>query len=155
MIATGAGAFYFWRPQLATVGDSFRALRSASWGWLIVCIALSFVTYIAAAIATAGGVPDHLPFVPNLEAQMASSFVNRVSPANVGGMALNVRFLQKAGVPTAEAVTGVGLNSIAGAIVHVVLLVVFFAWAGQSSSSGFSIPGGSKVLVVIAVVLAL
>ena len=46
---------------------------------------------------------------------MASSFVNRVSPANVGGMALNVRFLQKAGVPTAEAVTGVGLNSIAGA----------------------------------------
>jgi len=63
-------------------------------------------------------------------------------------MALNVRFLQKAGVPTAEAVTGVGLNSIAGAIVHVALLVVFFAWAGQTSSSGFSIPGGSKVTVV-------
>ena len=29
---------------------------------------------------------------------MASSFVNRVTPANVGGMALNVRFMQKAGV---------------------------------------------------------
>ena len=35
---------------------------------------------------------------PDLEAQMASSFVNRVTPANVGGMALNVRFMQKAGV---------------------------------------------------------
>jgi hypothetical protein len=30
--------------------------------------------------------------------QAASSFVNRVSPANVGGMALNARFLQKSGV---------------------------------------------------------
>ena len=35
---------------------------------------------------------------PTVEAQLASSFVNRVTPANVGGMALNVRFLQKAGV---------------------------------------------------------
>ena len=103
----------------------------------------------------AGGVAEHLPFVPNLEAQMASSFVNRVTPANVGGMALNVRFLQKAGVPTTEAVTGVGLNSIAGAIVHVVLLVVFFAWAGQGGGKGFSLPGGSKALVIIAVVLGL
>ena len=33
---------------------------------------------------------------------MASSFVNRVTPANVGGMALNLRFLQKAGVDPAD-----------------------------------------------------
>jgi undecaprenyl-diphosphatase len=70
-------------------------------------------------------------------------------------MALNVRFLQKAGVPTAEAVTGVGLNSLAGGIVHAVLLVVFFTWAGQGGGKGFSLPGGSRVLVIIAVVLAL
>ena len=44
-------------------------------------------------------VPEPLPLVPNVQAQMASSFVNRVTPANVGGMALNVRFMQKAGVP--------------------------------------------------------
>ena len=44
-----------------------------------------------------GGVPERLPFVPTLAAQLASSFVNRVTPAKVGGMALNVRYLQKAG----------------------------------------------------------
>jgi uncharacterized membrane protein YbhN (UPF0104 family) len=84
---------------------------------------------------------------------LASSFVNRVTPANVGGMALNVRYLQKAGVPPAEAVTGIGLNVVAGAIVHIVLLFVFFAWAGQGGA-GFSLPSSSKLLVVIAVVLA-
>jgi glycosyltransferase 2 family protein len=154
MIAALVGAFYVLLPQLANVGDSFRALRHASWAWLVVCVLMSLLTYVASAIGMAGAVSERLPFGANIEAQMASSFVNRVSPANIGGMALNVRFLQKAGVPTAEAVTGVGLNSIAGAIIHVVLLVVFFAWAGQSGN-GFSIPGGSKVLVVIAVVLAL
>src|SRR5439155_6909097 len=147
MIAALSAAFYVLLPQLADVGGSVDALGSANWWWLAVCVVMSIGTYLFAAVGLSGGVPGRLPFVPNLAAQMASSFVNRVTPANVGGMALNLRFLQKAGVPTAEAVTGVGLNSIAGAIVHVVLLVVFFAWAGQSGGAGFSIPVGSKVLV--------
>ena len=50
--------------------------------------------------------------------------------------------------------TGIGLNVVAGAIVHIVLLFVFFAWAGQSDGNGFKIPADSKMLVVIAVVLA-
>ena len=93
-----------------------------------------------------------LPFGATVETQLASSFVNRVSPANVGGMALNVRYLQKVGVDPAEAVTGVGLNSLVGGIVHVVLMVAFLAWAGRGGGLGFSIPSTSKVLVVLAVV---
>jgi undecaprenyl-diphosphatase len=116
---------------------------------------MSLLTYLASAVGLIGGVPERLPLGPTCEAQVASSFVNRVSPANVGGMALNVRFLQKAGVPTAEAVTAVGLNSLAGAIVHVLLLVLFFAWAGQGVGAGFSVPSGSKVLMVLAIVLGL
>ena len=155
MVAALAGAFYILLPQLANVNDSFKALEHADWTWVAVCVVMSFLTYIAGAVAVAGGVTEHLPFVPNLQLQFASSFVNRVSPANVGGMALNVRFLQKTGVPTTEAVTGVGLNTVAGAIVHVVLLVVFLAWAGQSGGPGFSIPGGTKVLIAIPIVLAI
>ena len=154
MIAALTGAFYVLLPQLAHVDDSFDALQHADWAWLIVCILMSLVTYVAAAIGLAGGVPQQLPFVANVEAQMASSFVNRVTPANVGGMALNLRFLQKAGIEPAVGVTAIGLNVVAGAIVHIVLLFVFVAWAGQSDTSSFKIPSDSKVLVAIAVVLA-
>ena len=77
-----------------------------------------------------------------------------MTPANVGGMALNVRYLQKAGVPSTTAVTGMGLNVLAGGVVHIVLLFVFFAWAGRSGSTGFSLPSSSKLLVAIAVLLA-
>ena len=117
--------------QLAHVGDSFTALRTANFAWLIVALVMSGLTYVASAIGLLGGVPNHLPMIPTIETQMASSFVNRVTPANVGGMALNVRFMQKAGVDPADAVTGMGLNVVAGAIVHIVLLFVFFAWAGK------------------------
>jgi len=153
MIATLTGAFYFLLPQLANVDDSVEALKSANWGWLAGAIVMSSLTYVGAAVGLVGGVSERLPFGATVEAQLASSFVNRVTPANIGGMALNVRFMQKAGVPPAEAVTGMGLNVLAGAVVHVVLLVVFFAWAGQSGA-GFSVPSSSKLLVVIAVVLA-
>ncbi len=154
MIAALVGAFYVLLPQLANVGDSFVALRSANWGWLVAAAALSGLTYVAAAFCTIGSVAESLPFVPTVEAQMASSFVNRITPANVGGMALNVRFMQKAGVDPAKAVTGVGLNTLVGAVVHLALLVVFLTWAGRSSSAAFQIPADSKVLVIIAVVLA-
>ncbi len=153
MITVGVGAFYLLLPQLAHVGDSFTALRHANFAWIAVCIVMSLLTYVASAIGQAGGVPGHLPFLPNIEAQAASSFVNRVTPANVGGMALNVRFMQKVGVDPPVAVTGMGLNVLAGALVHSVLLVLFLAWAGQSNS-GFKIPASSKLLVFIAVALA-
>ena len=153
-IVTLAGAFYVLLPQLANVDDSFAALRSASWAWLLVAVAMSLATYVAAAICVWGAVPVRLPILPNIEAQMASSFVNRVTPANVGGMALNIRFLRKAGVEPGEAVAAVGLNSLAGGIVHILLLVVFFALAGQGQASGFNIPSESKLLIAIAAVLA-
>jgi glycosyltransferase 2 family protein len=154
MIATLTGAFYFLLPQLANVDDSVQALRSANWAWLAGCVATSALTYVAAAVGMAGGVAERLPFVPNAYAQLASSFVNRVTPANVGGMALNVRFMQKAGVPPPDAVTGMGLNVVAGAITHIVLLFVFFAWAGRTGDSGFALPSSSKILIVIVVLLA-
>jgi undecaprenyl-diphosphatase len=154
MIATLTGAFYFLLPQLANVDDSVSALRSANWGWIAACVVTSILTYVAAAVGMVGGVAEKLSLAPTTQVQLASSFVNRVTPANVGGMALNVRYLQKAGVPPAEAVAGMGLNVVAGGIVHIVLLFVFFAWAGRSGGEGFSLPSSSKVLVVIAVLLA-
>ena len=135
-------AFYVLLPQLANVDESVRAMGSANWGWLLVAAVMSMLTYVASALGLAGGVPQPLPFWPNVQAQMASSFVNRVTPANVGGMALNVRFMQKAGIPPAQAVTGVGLNSAAGGVMHIVLLFVFVAWAGQGG--GQRVPGAGQ-----------
>ena len=153
-IAAAAGAFYFLLPKLAQVGSSWRAVQSADWAWLPLIIAMSAVTYLASAMALMGAVAPRIRFWPTVLAQAASSFVNRVSPANVGGMALNVRFLQKSGVGTSAGVAAVGVNSLAGAVVHLILIVVFFAWAGSDLGKAFKLPSSSKLLLILAVVAA-
>ena len=153
-IAALAGAFYFVLPQLAQVESSWRALQSAEWIWVPVVIACSVLTYVASAISLLGSVTIRLPFWVTVLSQGASSFVNRVSPSNVGGMALNVRYLQKSGLEPTVGVAAVGVNSLAGVLVHFALLAVFFTWAGRGLSKAFKLPSSSTVLVVLAVLAA-
>ena len=153
-IAAATAVFYFVLPKLAKVEGSWRAFQSADWIWLPVVIACSALTYLASAVALLGSVSVRLPFGPTVLTQGASSFVNRVSPSNVGGMALNVRFLQKSGVEPTAGVAAVGVNALAGLLVHAALLVIFFTWAGRSTAHAFKLPSSSKLLVILAVVAA-
>jgi uncharacterized membrane protein YbhN (UPF0104 family) len=153
-IAALAGAFYFLLPQIADVSSSWHALQHVTWAWLPVIIGLSALTYAASAMALIGSVPGHVPFGPAVLAQGASSFINRVSPANVGGMALNARFLHKTGTSAPASVAAVGVNALAGAVMHVVLIVVFFALAGHDLTKAFKLPSGSKILLALAVIIA-
>ncbi len=154
-IAAAAGAFYFLLPQLAQVGSSWQAVQSADWAWLPLVIALSATTYLASAVAIIGAVSQRIRFWPTVLAQAASSFVNRVSPANVGGMALNARFLQKSGVETTAGIAAVGVNSLVGAVVHLILIVVFFTWSGHGLAKAFKLPSSSKLLLILAVIVAI
>jgi glycosyltransferase 2 family protein len=69
-------------------------------------------------------------------------------------MALNARFLQKSGVDSSAGVAAVGVNSLAGAVVHLVLMVVFFTWAGRGPGKAFKLPSSSKLLLILAIVAA-
>src|SRR3712207_3400815 len=70
-------------------------------------------------------------------------------------MALNVRYLQRSGVDLPVATSGVGLSYAAGSVVHVVLMVVFAVWAGQSAFGSLRLPRPEAVLWGVLVVLAL
>ena len=69
-------------------------------------------------------------------------------------MALNVRFLQKSGVEPSAGVAAVGVNALAGALVHAALLAIFFAWAGRSPGRAFKLPSSSTLLVILGVAAA-
>lgn len=155
MIAVLTGAFYFVLPQLAQVDTSWRAFESAEWIWIPPLIVLSMLTYVAGAAGIMGSVPQHLRLGPTLLTQLASSFVNRVSPANVGGMALNARYLEKSGVDGTTSVAAVGVNTLVGGLVHLVLVAIFFTSAGASLGKAFSLPSGSKLLLILAVIGAM
>ena len=67
-------------------------------------------------------------------------------------MALNIRFLQKQGVDEPVAVSGVGLNTIAGAFGHITLIGIFIVWAGRDAFGSFELPDPRYFLIGIAIV---
>jgi len=144
-------AFYFLIPQLAEV--DFGEVIGAEWQWFPLVLFFSLLTYAGAAIALMGAMPERLRFLPTLLAQVAASFFNRIAPAKVGGIAANIRYLQKSGIDPTVAIAGVGLNNIAGIVVHVLLLIIFVTTAGRSATDVISLPSGETVLMVLVAVL--
>jgi uncharacterized membrane protein YbhN (UPF0104 family) len=98
-------------------------------------------------------VVERLRFGRTLLVQIAASFVTLVAPATVGGVALNARYLQRAGVPPALAVASVGVSQAVGLVVHVVLLALFVFLTGTSTNPAFSVPGWAYIIVGAAVAL--
>jgi uncharacterized protein (TIRG00374 family) len=143
---------YFLLPQLADLPGVFREIGAADWNWVPLVVLFSALTYVGAALGIGGAVPARLRAVPTLLAQVAASFTSNLAPAGVGGMALNVRYLQKSGVEAPVAASSVGLNSVAGFAVHIVFLFVFFAWAGKSGLAAISLPSWSVVALGVAAV---
>lgn len=140
-------------PQVLGVGSVWGELRHASLGWSGAALLLSAFTYVAAAVSLAGSLPERLPLAPTIGMQMATSFVGVAAPG--GGLALNARFLQKRGFDTGTAIAAVGVDRIAGGIVHVTLTGLFVGLAGTSGLSTFDLPSMRTVALFAAGLAAL
>jgi uncharacterized membrane protein YbhN (UPF0104 family) len=127
-------AGYLLLGQLGRV-SLLSTLRAADWRWAALALALSAVTYLGAAWSLSGYVPGRLKFRPLILAQLAGSFVTLVTPAAVGGAALNIRYLQRQKIPAAVAAASVGLSQVVAFVLHLLLLVVFAAITGSQAHS--------------------
>jgi undecaprenyl-diphosphatase len=148
-------ATYFLFPQLADLPGIIDQVKEANWGWAPLIILTSSATYLAASISLAGAVPNRLATGPLITASVGSSFASKLAPAGLGGMALNVRFLQKQGVDRAVAVSGIGLNTIAGLAGHITLVGIFLVWAGREAFGSFRLPDPKWFLLGGAITAAL
>ncbi|MFB7181575.1 lysylphosphatidylglycerol synthase domain-containing protein [Streptomyces sp. NPDC056257] len=155
-----AGAFgaYFLLTQLAHV-DFATIVGDAQWGWVGAALAFSALTYFAAAMSLLGFVPERVSFLRTVVAQVAGSFVKLVAPAAVGGVALNTRFLQRAGVRPGLAVASVGASQLFGLASHILLLLSFGYLTGtektpEMTPSRAVIAGLLTVAVLVLVVTA-
>jgi uncharacterized membrane protein YbhN (UPF0104 family)/tRNA A-37 threonylcarbamoyl transferase component Bud32 len=152
MVAGIGLAVYLLLPMVASIPEVWDALQDASWGWIVATLPLVGVMYVGSTLNFMGAVPDRLPFFLTYEVQLASAFMNRVTPKNVGGMALRLRFLTKRGTDPVTAAGSVGLTSVAGTVSTTVLMVLAFLAAGRTSSLDISLPSfGTLALVILGV----
>ena len=150
MVLGFALAMYFLIPQLTQV--DFGAVLDADWAWAPVILLASFFTYVGAAYNVMGSVPERVPLVPTVSTQFAGSFINRISPVKVGGMATNVRYLQKNGVEVSVAVAGIGIGTVSTMVVHMTLLILSIVFLGQNAGDFIKLPSGSTLLYVLVIV---
>ncbi len=125
IVATMAAA-YLLAGELAK-SSLKNVLRSADWRWGLVALLLEAGTFIGATMSLQGFVTDRLPFVRTMLAQLAGSFVKLVTPAAVGGAALNIRYLQRRKIPAAAAAASVGVWQAVSFVLHITLLTVFLS----------------------------
>jgi uncharacterized membrane protein YbhN (UPF0104 family) len=152
-LVASVAAAYLLAGELARVSFG-HALRVADWRWGLVALALSAVTYVGAALELSGFVAQPLPFTRTLLAQLAGSFVTLVTPAAVGGAALNIRYLQRRKVPAAVAAASVGVSQVAAIVLHILLLVVSIAVAGAAAKEPFRPPPTWSYFVLAGLVVA-
>jgi undecaprenyl-diphosphatase len=142
---------------LSQVGDPeefYNTIKNADWAWLGVALVLSFLTNFATAVSLMGTVPIPLPLVRTAELQLSMSFSNLAVPA-VGGMAAQIRFLQKQGVDLASAVASGGLLANVGNIFACALLFIVAVALSPTTIHTGDIPVDEVVQIVILIVLLL
>ena len=145
-------ATYFLIPQLAQT--DFGAVIDADWRWAPAILIASFLTYVGAAWNVMGSVPQRVPLVSGVMSQFAGTFINRITPVKVGGMATNVRFLQKNGVDTEVAIAGIGISSVATFAIHMSLLTMTVVFVGRDTGDFIHLPSGNTVLIGVVAVFA-
>ena len=154
-LIAGVFAFYVLAGQLANVSFS-KLLAHANPVWTLVALAFSAATYVGATMAISGFVLERLNTLRTLLVQVAGSFVMLVTPAAVGGVALNVRYLRKARLSAADAAASVGVTQVISFAVFAVLVLISAAVAGSSRAArALTPPHWAYVALAVLVGIAL
>jgi glycosyltransferase 2 family protein len=152
-LVASVAAIYLLAGELARASLG-NVLHSAHWNWGAAALVLSAVTYVGAALSLSGFVAERLNFLRTLLTQVAGSFVTLVTPAAVGGAALNIRYLQRRKIPAPIAAASVGVSQVVAFVLHILLLVVFAAIAGTGTKSPIRPPTWAYFVLAGVVVLA-
>ena len=114
--------------------------------WLTSAAAGTVLLWTAGTVSQLGSIPARVPVLRLFAVQVAGTFVNHVLPTGLGGMAVNVRFLSRHGIPKATAVGATAINLTAGVVTHTALLAAALLLAPSSLTAtvtqGGSLLGG-------------
>jgi glycosyltransferase 2 family protein len=151
-VVGGGIAAYVLLTQLAQVNIA-HVLTSAEWGWALAVVGFTALTITGASLVITGAVTVRLSFVRTYLTQLAVAFSGLLAPSAIGNIALNLRYLQRAGVDPAVAGGSVGLAQLAQFSSYFVLLVLSSVLAGTGQQASFTPPVAAVIGLVAAVAL--
>ncbi len=147
-----------------TIVEEFK---DAEWGWLLAGLILSPISQVPQAFSTMGATMLEIRFSPVLMLQYGVQFIQLAIPSSAARLALEVRFWERAGVPSAGAVSIGAIDSFSTFVIQILLIVLILAsglvsldLASSSSdpsgdSSGFNWQALLIAILLVAVALGI
>jgi len=150
----GGVAAYLLLTQLAQVNIG-QILTTAQWGWALAVLGFTALSITGASLVITGAVTARLNFVRTYLTQLAVAFTGLVAPSAIGNIALNLRYLQRAGVDPAVAGGSIGLAQLAQFSSYFVLLLLSSVLAGTGPQASFTppLPAVMGLIVLVALLL--
>ncbi|MEU9365133.1 lysylphosphatidylglycerol synthase transmembrane domain-containing protein [Streptomyces avermitilis] len=139
----------------SVLAEGFGQLATARWPWLAVAVAVTCLTWVAAAVTRQGAVVERLPAGRLLATQFAAGAANHLLPTGLGASAVNLRFMTVCGVPLARSSAALALYMLAEAITRLALLLGLLIAFPGALHLGSLVPDGSVGPLVLAVAGAL
>lgn len=150
----GGIAAYVLLTQLAGMKLG-SVLHQAQWGWALAVLGFTVLTITGASLVITGVTTTRLRFVRTYMTQLAVAFSGLVAPSAIGNVALNMRYLQRAGVDPAVAGGSLGLAQLAQFCSYFVLLLLSSVLAGTGSQAAFkpAFPAVIGLILLVGVLL--
>src|SRR5262245_2325060 len=119
-------AAYLLISQLADIGFGTIAdeVGKANLAWVLLGLILAQATFVASGISVRGAVLTPLPLLPCVVLQSAIKFINLTVPSSAGRIGMNLRFLQRMGVPLPQAVASGAIDDASETIVQAALFLL-------------------------------
>jgi uncharacterized membrane protein YbhN (UPF0104 family) len=112
---------------------------SLRWQYAAVVVCLAAAHYLATAIAARAAAGVRLPLGEAVLVQFAAAAANRLTPAGLGGSAVNARYMIRRGLRLPGAIGAVTTLSVLGAAADVLVLAAIIlagSWFGLRGASG-------------------
>lgn len=142
-------------PHLGDFSASWSALQDAKAGLVAIALLFVLLTYAFASGMYCLLAMHRLHLGRTLAVEIASAFTNRLLPAGVGGLTLNVEYLRHARHTTAQALTVAGATNGLGIVGHMLLLLAVAIGSRGTVAAQVRLHVGTDVwvLVIIGVML--
>ncbi|MGF7238995.1 MAG: lysylphosphatidylglycerol synthase transmembrane domain-containing protein [Frankia sp.] len=124
-VATAGVVLASWdnaRDQAEAIPGYAGGVGALDWRFGPILVLLAFAHYLAAALAVRAASAQRLGFTEVTLAQFAAAAANRLTPAGIGGVALNTRYLVRRGLPLPEAAGSMAALAVLGPVTDLLLI---------------------------------
>jgi uncharacterized protein (TIRG00374 family) len=102
----------------------WEELQDADWAWILVGFIVAQLTVFADAGSMMAAVAQPIPLKPTVLLESAIKFIQLAIGGAAGRLATNITYLRKFGVPTPDAVTQGGVDSLTGFFIQAFIILV-------------------------------